>query len=79
VIAVELHQADLTSSDTSFELSLTAQNAASQPQGAVVYLTSPESGAVFTGPADVTLSAVALSTSTSVTNVEFYDGITKVC
>jgi len=78
VIAVELHQADLTSSDTSFELSLTAQNAASQPQGAVVYLTSPESGAVFTGPADVTFSAVALSTSTSVTNVEFYDGITKV-
>ncbi|MEY2410793.1 MAG: hypothetical protein QOF48_3463 [Verrucomicrobiota bacterium] len=78
VLAVEIHQADLTTSDASFDLHLDAENTGGQAQGAVAYLTSPESRAIFTAPVNLSLDAVALVTSGSVTNVEFYDGATKL-
>ena len=41
VLAVEIHQADLGSSDVSFDLSLTAQFITNSVIGTAVYLSSP--------------------------------------
>ena len=78
VLAVELHQSDLTTSDASFDLSLTADSTASIVQGSIVYLSAPESGSAFTSPTNLALSAIALATSGSFTNVEFFDGAVKL-
>ena len=44
----------------------------------LVYLAAPESGSVFAGISNLTLTAIALSTSSAITNVDFYDGATKL-
>ncbi len=75
VFAVEIHQSDLSSSDISFDLSLTADTNVTQTH--FVYLTGPEPGAVFAAPTNLTLSANALITVGSFTNVEFFDGAVK--
>ncbi len=41
-------------------------------------LTSPANNASFTAPADITLTAAASDTDGTVTNVEFYNGSTKI-
>ncbi len=78
VFAVEIHQADLTSSDVSFDLSLTAQNAGSAVQGIVVTLTTPAIGSTFTTPTNVALEANISSIDTTFTNMEFFAGAVKI-
>ncbi len=54
---------------------LVGTNAAS---ATLVYLAAPESGSVFAGISNLALTAFALSTSSAITNVDFYDGATKL-
>jgi len=69
VIAVEVHQANLTSSDVSFDLEL-VPNLASRPP--LVTLTAPANNAGLFGPTNVTLTAVASDVDDSVMSVGFY-------
>ena len=78
VLAVEIHQSDLTSSDVSFDLSLTAQFITNAVVGTAVYLTSPANNATIATPTNLTLTANALTASGTFTNVEFFDGATKL-
>ncbi|PYX62606.1 MAG: hypothetical protein DMG78_32965, partial [Acidobacteria bacterium] len=78
MLAVEIHQADVTSSDISFDLKLAAEDASVQPQGTVVYLTSPAANALLISPTNIALEATAASTLTAFTNVQFFDGTTKL-
>src|SRR5262249_33093539 len=76
VLAVEIHQATLTSSDVSFELSLMAESATNIVQTALVYLTSPSNQGVVFAPTNLGLTANAFSKPAAVVNVEFYaDGL----
>lgn len=77
-IAVEIHQADPGSSDVSFDLKLGADDTGVAPQGTLVYLTTPEANSVLATPTNLTLNAVAVSTLTIFTNVQFFDGSTKL-
>ncbi len=69
VLAVEVHQVNLTSSDVSFDLELLPNVAPRQP---VVTLTTPANNAGLFGPTNVTLTAVAADVDDSVEFVGFY-------
>jgi hypothetical protein len=69
VIAVEVHQVNLTSSDVSFDLELLPNLAARQP---FVTLTAPANNAGLFGPTNVTLTAVVTDVDDSVETVGFY-------
>lgn len=56
VLAVEVHQVSPTSSDTAFDLRLSAEVSEAATPG--LRLASPEGGAVFAAPAEITLAAV---------------------
>jgi hypothetical protein len=75
VVAVEVHQASITSSDLGFDLALLGLTDTNLVQG--VYLASPGDGAHFDLPATVLLSAVAQATA-GVSKVEFFDGSIKL-
>ncbi len=75
VVAVELHQQSITSSDAGFDLSLLGLVATNTVQG--VYLTSPAEGQHCNQPASVALTAYAAAPS-PVTLVEYYDGAVKI-
>ncbi len=66
VLAVEIHQANGTSSDISFDLELLANLAPS------VTLTAPADNQSITGPTDVTVSATATDSDGTVVKVEFF-------
>lgn len=68
VLAVEMHQAAVTSADISFDLSL-IDNTTNLPPA--VSLTVPESGAQLTGSTGLVLSAAASDLDGAVTNVFF--------
>ncbi len=73
VIAAEIHQATLTSSDISFYLELTGEGAGNPP---AVAITSPANNASLFGPASVTIMATASDSDGTVTNVSFFvDGV----
>ncbi len=78
VIAAEVHQDAVNSSDITFDLFLTAESTANIARGAIVYVDSPVDNATFTSPTNITISASAYSTPASVTNVDIYDGATKL-
>jgi hypothetical protein len=69
VIAVEVHQANLTSSDVSFDLELLPDVAPRRP---LVTLTAPANNAGLFGPTNVTLTAFAADVDDSVESVGFY-------
>jgi hypothetical protein len=69
VIAVEVHQVNLTSSDVSFDLELLPNLPPHQP---FVAVTSPANNAGLFGPTNVTLTAVATDVDDSVESVGFY-------
>ncbi|MBN2507663.1 MAG: PKD domain-containing protein [Verrucomicrobia bacterium] len=71
VIAVEMHQAALTSSDLGFDLELTGLIATNS--GNAIYLVSPPAGARFTAPAPVPLAAYARA-SHPIARVDFFEG-----
>ncbi len=77
VIAVEIHQVNLTSSDVSFDLDLTA---VSMPTNArpIVAITNPVGGAAFGAPASFTISANAFDPDGTVANVAFYSNNVKL-
>jgi hypothetical protein len=69
VIAVEVHQANLTSSDVSFDLEL-LPNLPQRPPA--ITLTSPADNAGLFGPTNVTLTAVAADVDDAVESVGFH-------
>ncbi len=69
VIAVEVHQINLTSSDVSFDLELLPNLAARRP---VVAITEPENNEGFLGPISITASALATDVDDAVADVTFY-------
>jgi len=75
VFAVEIHQANVTSTDIFFDLELFGFARHNPP---VVNLTSPTNGAVFTAPVDITLRANATESNGTITKVEFFQGATKL-
>jgi len=69
VLAAEIHQQSITSSDISFDLQLIANSGNLPP---VVSLTSPTNGNTFIGPADVNLAATAYDPDGVIANVQFF-------
>jgi hypothetical protein len=75
VLAAEVHQSAINSSDLGFDLALTGLTASSPAQGIV--LTSPAQGARFNPPARVELTAF-VSNVVSVTRVEYFAGEVRI-
>ena len=71
LIAAEIHQASLTSSDVSFDLELLPNVS---PMTPAVALTSPANGNSFLGPLTLSLTAVTSDVDSSVASVAFLDG-----
>jgi hypothetical protein len=77
VVAVEIHQANTTSSDISFDLYLNALSITNLPRGS--FLTSPSPNENFVAPADILLSANASAGSGGgIVTVEFFEGDNKL-
>jgi hypothetical protein len=70
VLAVEIHQATITSSDISFDLQLIANPGTHAP---VVNLTAPTNGVSFITPVDIPMTATAYDLDGSVTVAFFLD------
>jgi hypothetical protein len=76
VLAVEIHQTSLNSSDISFDLEMFAVPRIIRNQSPTVALTNPTNNAGFLAPASLTLEANADDTDGSVSKVEFFvDGL----
>ena len=75
VIAVEIHQDAANSSDISFDLELIGTRVAGNSAPTVTE-TAPASGAVYTAPASITLTAQAADSDGSIQRVDFYQGST---
>lgn len=75
VLAVEIHQANLTSSDVSFDLELLPNVPPAPP---MVTLTAPASGATFIGPIDLPMVAATTDVDSPVNSVVFLDGSNPV-
>ncbi|MBI5387486.1 MAG: lamin tail domain-containing protein [Verrucomicrobia bacterium] len=69
VLAVEVHQSSTTSSDISFDLSLSGVTTNARP---AIALTTPADGALFGAPADILLAATATDGDGTIANVTFY-------
>lgn len=78
VISAEVHQESAASSDVSFNLTLTAENIINTPRATIVYIESPANNSTFTSPTNITISAHAFNAPNSVTNVDIFDGATKL-
>lgn len=79
VLSVEIHQANNTSSDISFDLELIADLISTTnvfpPE---VSLTAPAGGAILRAGTNLTLAASATGRGTNIVLVEFYVGATKL-
>jgi len=71
VLAVEIHQANLTSSDVSFDLELLPNVLPAAP---MVTLTAPANGATFLGPTNITLAVTVTDVDSPISSVVFLDG-----
>ncbi len=78
VIAVEIHQGNARSSDISFDLALSAVVSAPTNSKPLVVLTSPTAGSIYGVPASLLISAKAVDTDGSITNVAFFANGTKL-
>ena len=76
LIAVEVHQNAITSSDLSFDLELIGVTGVAPNNAPSVSITSPSNGATVTAPASITLTASAADSDGIVQKVEFYRGTT---
>jgi hypothetical protein len=72
VLAVEIHQSSITSSDISFDLQLIPNPGTHAP---VVNLTAPANGASFITPVDIPMTATAYDVDGSVTVSFFLDDV----
>lgn len=71
VLAVEIHQGNLSSSDVSFDLELLPNVS---PMAPTVTLTSPTNGNSFLGPLPLSLAATTADVDNPVASVTFLDG-----
>jgi len=78
LLAVEIHQSDLTSSDISFELELLGVPAIPRNQPPLVNFLTPTNGEFFLAPANMVLEASASDADGSVAKVEFFADGTKL-
>jgi hypothetical protein len=78
VLAAEVHQDSISSSDIGFDLTLTAEFISNVARAAIVYVDSPADNATFTSPTNIAITAIANSAPAAVTNVDIYDGNTKL-
>src|SRR6185503_11905090 len=82
VIAVEIHQQALNSSDISFDLELVGTTGINGGGGAntppIVSITAPANNATFTAPANVSIAADASDPGGGVTKVEFFQNGNKL-
>jgi hypothetical protein len=82
VIAVEIHQQALSSSDISFDLELVGTTGINGGGGAntppLVSVTAPANNATYTAPANVTITADASDPGGAVTKVEFFQNGNKL-
>jgi len=78
VVAVEVHQTALTSSDIFFDLDLIGNTGAIVNNPPTVALNSPQNNSSFTEPANITFSASAADSDGSVSKVEFFANNNKV-
>lgn len=69
LIAVEIHQVNITSSDISFDLELLPNLASRPPQ---ITITSPSDNAGLVGPTDVATEVVATDVDDEIASVAFY-------
>ncbi|MBK7997666.1 MAG: hypothetical protein IPK15_02740 [Verrucomicrobia bacterium] len=69
LIAVEIHQVNITSSDISFDLELLPNLASHAPQ---ITITSPSNDTGLLGPTDVTAEALATDVDDAIASVSFY-------
>jgi len=69
VLAVEVHQINLTSSDVSFDLELLPNLAPRRP---LVAITSPANSKIFLGPVNIMISALATDVDDAIASVAFY-------
>ncbi len=69
LIAVEVHQVNLTSSDVSFDLELLPNLAPRRP---VVAITSPANNSILYGPTNLTINVAARDVDDAITSVVFY-------
>jgi len=76
LIAVEIHQAGVNSSDLGFDLALRGERVTNIAQG--VYLVTPGQQANYYAPAEVALEAFATASNAAVNRIEFYAGTSKV-
>ncbi len=72
VIAVEIHQQAVASSDISFDLWLSGVRRAETNARPLVAITNPADGTFFGVPANFTIGAAAFDTDGSITNLAFY-------
>ncbi|MEY2409757.1 MAG: hypothetical protein QOF48_2427, partial [Verrucomicrobiota bacterium] len=80
VVAVEIHQATVVSTDISFNFQLVGIAGAAPPVNAApsVAITNPVNGATFAGPVNLTLQATASDPDGSVSQVAFYQNGTFI-
>jgi hypothetical protein len=78
VVAVEIHQQALTSSDISFDLELLGVRLASTNARPIVSITSPVAGTIFGTPASFSVTANASDSDGSISNVLFYSNGVKI-
>ena len=78
VIAAEVHQDSASSSDITFDLTLTTESIVNTQRATIVYIENPTDNASFTSPTNITITASAFGTPNSVTNVDIFDGATRL-
>ena len=78
VLAAEIHQADLTSSDISFDLSFSGLSVSNASTLQLAYISSPDNDQVFTSPANINITGNIESSSSPVSLVEFYGDNAKI-
>ncbi|MEO8429154.1 MAG: Ig-like domain-containing protein, partial [Verrucomicrobiota bacterium] len=79
VLAIEVHQASVSSSDLSFDLDLIAN--AQSPVGnanAILTIHAPKDGESFLTPARITINATAIDPKGYISHVEFFEGDRRI-
>ena len=72
ILAVEVHQQAVTSSDISFDFELTGQRGVTGNQPPSVSITAPGDGTGYTTPANISMAVSATDSDGTVTNVALY-------
>jgi hypothetical protein len=78
ILAVEIHQSDLTSSDISFDFELIGIGGTASNVPPTVTISTPTNNEAFGAPANITITANAADSDGSVSKVEFYSGASKI-